>query len=203
MRPTPPTPEALIAFAAGDLAPAEAEPVARAVAADPALARRVALWRAAARGTAEDDSIAPPADVVARAKAVFRAAPAAAGSWWQELEAIVARVLFDSRLQPLALRAAETDRRIQLSFATPEAEVDLLLDAEGDDRWRLTGQVVADAPVAAPITVALLRSGATTPAFTIEADEAGGFTGSLPAGSWSLHLRLDDSRIVLEPITLP
>src|SRR5262245_14586320 len=96
-----PTHEQLVAFAAGEMTPADTEWGANFLSSDPEAAREGSMLQAIIGTMRADRSVPAPADSVAHAKSLFRPHAAGAGeSWWQRATRAVAELVFDSRLQP-------------------------------------------------------------------------------------------------------
>lgn len=199
----------LIAFAAGELSPQGSAQVKEYVSRSPAAAATVASYQAVRRCVAEDDSVAPSAGAVALARAIFRSEAASAGlDWLDRVAATVARLIFDSRLQPVGVRYAGTGRRIQLTFETDDLEVDLQAEpvspADRDDsrpRWRLMGQInpAADSQ---DIAVAAVRHRAAGAMAQTRTDDRGWFVLEVPPGRYDLCLELPDGPVVLPDLEL-
>ncbi len=202
--------EQLIAYAVGELTPERAAEVAEHVARDREAAATVARYREAQATMRADDVTDPPARAVARAKAIFSPPRTEKGpSWWEQLEHVLATLIFDSRLQPALAGYRGAGSGFHLSFESKPGMVDL--EAEPIERssagiatrpsWRLTGQIDAETPVS-NVGVALVRRGSDRPAAQAVADEEGIFTLEAPPGRYDLYLRHDDSSIVLRDIEL-
>ncbi len=202
--------EQLIAYAAGELTPERAAEVAEHVTRDSEAAATVARYREAQATMRADDVTDPPARAVARAKAIFSPPPAEKGpSWWEQLEQVVATLIFDSRLKPALAGYRGTGSGFHLSFESEPGMVDL--EAEPIVRssagiaarssWRLTGQIDAETPVS-NVGVALVRRGSDRPAAQTMADEEGIFTLEAAPGRYDLYLRHDDSSVLLPDIEL-
>lgn len=204
--------ETLLAYAAGDLEGAEARDVEAHLAANPAAARLVAMYRLAAETTANDESVAPPAEAVDRAKAIFRAAAAhtrpGAPGWLARLEAVVASLVFDSRLQALAVRSGGMCSRFMLSFEADGAEIDLqaerIVPAAGEDvpRWRVIGQVSGDEDPGI-IDVAAVAAEGDDVCATARSDERSIFTLDVEAGTYDIRLRSRRGTLVLPGVAIP
>ena len=118
--------EQLLAYAEGALRGGEAKEVADYIARDREAGETVERYRLAKLRFATDDSVPPPDAAVARAQAIFKAAvPATRSSWIAAFDRLVAKLVYDSRLQPMAVRYADTGDRIDLTYATDDAEIDL------------------------------------------------------------------------------
>ncbi|MHC5113010.1 MAG: anti-sigma factor [Planctomycetota bacterium] len=197
--------EKLLAFAAGELEGTEAQQVQAFIADHPEAAATVTLYRLAKTRRRLDDTVAPSATAVERAKAVFsqRTATAPAG-WLDRLTEIVARVVYDSRLQPAAVRYTDTGSRFQLSFETDAADVDLQAErlTAGDDapeRWRLIGQLSAD-PEPGVVEARAETAGGGEVVGTARSDERSIFTLDLAPGTYDIRIVLADAEIVLPNI---
>lgn len=203
-----PTFEQLIAYAAGDLSPESARAVEANIGSDPKAAAVVQAWRAARQLVASDDGVEPPAAALARARAIFNSRAVAGGaagmlaSWISAIDRVVARLVYDSRLQPAAVRHADTQDRLILTFETDDGEVDLqaerLPQAAG---WRILGQVT-ESGSAALREIALMSHGADSLTATAVSDERGMFSLEAPTGEYELLIRRGERAIVLAPLSL-
>jgi len=201
------TDELLIAFAAGDLAGEPADRVARHLDSDPAAARTVELYRLVAARYANDDSVPVPPAVLARAKQIFDRTGDRAPGWPERFVTTIARLVFDSRLQPAAVRFSDVGDQFQLGFATEDGEIDLHAqrletnDVAASRRWRLMGQYAADEGPA-HLHVALFRSGQARPVAETRADARSVFTLEIDAGDYEMHLTHPGAEIVLPGIEI-
>lgn len=195
----------VLAYAASDLNGDRVTAVERHLADHPADARLVAQYRLAAETYRTDDSVAAPASVLAAAKAVFKPQPAGA-TLLEHIEAIIARVIFDSRLQPAALRSAAQAERFQLSFATDDLEIDVQAERLTPDdtkppRWRLVGQVSGDTEIG-PAQIALLPTEHAQPVASADADERGVFIIDAEPGIYDIRICIAEETIVLPSVVV-
>lgn len=125
------------------------------------------------------DEIDPtPPEVYAAARAAFA---------WRDAEAIIAALVEDSSLQPLAgIRSAAAPRLLTFEADALAVEVEVAVDAE---RRRLVGQLVP--PSAA--TLEVRHSDGVT---TVTADDLGRFTVEVPGGPVSIACRLPGGAVV-------
>ena len=187
----------LIAFASGELSGPEAAEVEAYVATDPKAAETVARFRMARATLRADDGADPPPEVVAKAKAIYDARHfAAAGpSLTEQVGRLVARLIYDSRLEPAVagLRGQTTGFQVTYDLSAGGAELDLqaeLAEEVGNGhRWRLVGQVASEQSLPAT-RVALCRAGSLTPVETTTSDERGVFVLRTEPGTFDLHLHL-------------
>ncbi len=198
--------EQLIAYAAGELAADEAAEVEAHLARDPSAAATVARYRMAQATLRGDDSVEPPAESVARARAIFDPGRAAAArpSIGEHVQRLVARLLYDSRAEPAlaGLRGAGTG--FQMSFELPGgAELDLQAEPadEADGAWRLLGQVAPVLP-RSKLRVSLCRAGSLLPIRTIEADERGAFALRVEPGTFDLHVSMPAGAVVIPDLRI-
>ncbi|NNF42165.1 MAG: hypothetical protein HKN62_03790 [Phycisphaerales bacterium] len=197
------TDETIFAFADGTLPADEHAAVTAAFRDDPAAARRLALYRSAARSVREDDTVAPPAPTVVRAKAIFTPAPEPSVAWVASLQRTIAELIYDSRVQLAAVRSAATERRFELTYEQNDCSVDLQAERltttepeSGDPRWRLQGQIGGpNRPD--ELEVVVTRAGSETPIVATAADEGAYFCVELAPGRYDLHLKLADGVLVL------
>ena len=202
-----PTYEQLIAYASGNLPADLIESVAATLRTDPSAAAVVNQWRLVHRLVAGDDSVEPSAAALLRAKAVFeRHSSATAGgatiaSWTSAVDRLIARVIYNSRLQPETVRHADADDRILLTLELDDGEVDLqALRIAGSGRWRIIGQIAGSNCAARD--VALIGHGSAQPAGNAISDDRGAFALEAPAGEYELLIRRGEGAVVLAPLSL-
>lgn len=201
MRKHPTSMEKIIALFAGELTPEEASEVERMIAGDPALQRRWELLETLRQTVAQDDAADVPAEVIARAKGLFREvsqaerAPeggSAIQEWLAALDCVVARLIFDSRRQPALAGFRCVAELVRLSYETDIAEIDLELDTgeeQGKEIVTIFGQIsAADDPGGA--AVVLTAPGMQESLAQTVCDASGMFKAVLPRGTYDLHLRL-------------
>jgi hypothetical protein len=165
--------------------------------------------------------VAPPTELLARAKALLRQRDSQPRtSWLDRVDAVIARLLFDSRLQPLAVRrAGMAGTWVQLAYRAGDIEVELQArrmaggDGEGDEpRWQVMGQVSAEAgPGPGAVDVAVVpageaRSESRSPLAQSVSDEHSLFTIEVPSGRFDVLLRVggrdsdrEDARVLVLP----
>lgn len=198
--------EKLLALAVGELSSAEAQATERQAAALPEAARILAHLRTTLSAMRGDDSVAPPAAVVARVKALFAklAAPQERTRWLERVEQAVAALIYDSRTQPALAGYRSAADGFQLSFESESADVDVEvapLPEPPGDRWRIMGQVSThgDSP---QVAIALARSGTFTPVAETVADEHGVFTLSAASGEYDVFLCVSGRVVILPKIAI-
>ena len=191
--------ETLLAYAAGELAEAEAAPVAARLAVEPEAAATVALYRAVRDTVANDDSVAPPAAFLARAKGIFPRRPREATGPLAALRRVVATLSFDSR-SGLALAGYRGGAAAgyQLAYESDAGDVDLQLEpgAAPAAPWRLLGQVGVDDETPG-IRVVLAPVGAAAPAAETEADPHGVFSAQVMPGTYEMTVTLPTAVMVV------
>lgn len=201
--------ERLLAYAAGELTAAEAAALAPLLDAAPARAA-VARYRAVRAILHADDSVAPPAAVLARAKAIFpaRAAPREADHRLGLLTAarrLVADLTFDSGggLAPAlaGFRGGGTSRR--LVFEANGMVVDLQVEPplDHEQRWQIMGQVETDI-LDGGLVVGLAPLDDEGAAIAVTTDAHGGFHLSALAGRYNIFVRIEDAIVVLPNLVI-
>jgi anti-sigma factor RsiW len=196
----------LLAFAAGELTGERAERVEAVLRTDRDARQTVALYRLARERLAEGETEMPPAELVARAKAIFQPQPTARPGWLDVVDAIIGRLVYDSRVQPAAVRFTGTSERVQLTYEAEGVDVDLQAerlerDAPGTgERWRLTGQI--DVEAEAPIEAALLATGGDAVVEELALDDRGMFSNDIEPGRYELRLRVGERMVILPDINL-
>jgi hypothetical protein len=192
--------ERLLAFAAGELPEREAMEMKNMIASDAELRRQYKLIEIVRRTLQEDDSIAAPAQVVARAKALFeqlRPAPVVSlrsrvQEWLDAVDRVVAALTFDSRARPALAGFRGTAELVRLSFESDLAEIDLELnpqDESGLTRISVYGQITAtDDAGGAPVV--LTTAGSHHAIAQTVCDQGGLFEVTVERGRYDLHVRL-------------
>lgn len=144
-----------------------------------------------------------PRDVISRAHGIFarRESSATAATATGLVRRVLAALSFDSaQLTPAyGVRSGQTATR-QLLYTAGENELDLRV-APGDDSWVVSGQVLGQEQCAGG-EVSLEREGRSAPALT-ELNELCEFTlPPVPAGSYTLRLRLNELEIEIPDFEL-
>jgi hypothetical protein len=192
--------ERLLAYAAGELPQAEVADMQKMIATDAELRRLQRLVEFVGRTLREDDSVAPPADVVARAKALFqqmRPAPAGAvrsrvQEWLEALDRVVAALTFDSRARAALAGFRGTAELVRLSFESDLAEIDLELNPReegGEMRMSIIGQI-SSTDEAGGSPVVLTETGTHRAVAQTVCDQGGLFEVTIERGRYDLHVRL-------------
>ncbi len=201
----------LVAFAAGELSGTAAAEVEAIAARDPEAAAVIRRFRLAVETGRRDDSVAPPADVLSRARALFasRPAPARAGLL-DALRRIIAELVYDSRLQPALAGVRGVGRSRQLSFESELADIDVEIEpltGESPERLRVSGQIArrggAPAAGAAPLGISLAAPGSLEALSSATADPRGMFSMNAIPGRYDLLITVDDAVLVLPGVTVP
>lgn len=191
--------ETLLAYAAGELAEAEAAPVAARLAADPEAAAVVVRYRAVRATVAGDDGVAPSPALLARAKAIFPRRGREAVGPLASLRRVVATLGFDSR-GGLALAGYRGGGAAgyQLAYESDAGDVDLRFEPDADPAalWRLLGQVGLDNETPG-VRVALAEAGSASPAVEAAADPHGVFSAEVAPGTYELTITLPTAVVVV------
>lgn len=209
--------ERLIAYASGALTGPDAASVEARLASDPEAAAVVARCRAAADAVRTDDSTEVPAEVIARAKRIFDPSflPQRT-SWLERLEQVVARVIFDSRVQPAVAGLRGAASGFQATFEIDEAEIDVHAEpvqtygrgeappgAPGSGQWSVRGQVMTPAERGGVRRVALVTRDQRSPALETTADARGRFSFTAAPGEYDLYIELQEKTIRVPGMTMP
>ena len=144
-----------------------------------------------------DTSEDAPRDVLAGAVGLFHTRPARAGL----LRRVVAALSFDSGAQGLAfgVRSGQTGAPRQLIFNAGDVDVDLRL-APGAEGWAVSGQVLGEC---AGGWAELGGGEERASAARAELNELCEFAlPAVPAGSYTLRLRLDDLLVEIPDLDL-
>lgn len=211
--------EQLAAFAFGELGPRETAELEAAMAANPdaaGLARRLRTIRELAAADARAGR--PSEEAIRRAKAIFE--PAAKANRIEAfvaralgaVDAVIAELAFDSRLQPLAVRDIAATGQFQLSYELENADLDLRIeqrssheDAASGERHRVTGQYSADDPTR-EATISVVRTDAEDGDAAVitktTCDARGCFTLELDRGSYVLLIKLPEGDVIVPEFIL-
>jgi len=205
MAPITLTDEVLVDYAAGTLDENQRQAVEAALQEQPEARATVERYRTAAVAVATDDTVEPPAHVIEQARAIFQPAPRSAGRHWLDVvDAVVAKVVFDSRRQPAGTRVANTGRTVQVTYATDDVEVDLQASrSRGADgaRWRVMGQFACESEQD-ELEYAVFAAGSTEPVVEDTHGVEEPFTVELPSGRYEVRARIGGAVIVLPELVL-
>ena len=198
--------ETLLALALRELDAAERAQVEQAVAQDPSLARTLRQIESILHIFATDDSVEPPAAVIERAKAIYRAPQTSeAPGWLAAARELIARLVFDSRLTTAVAGFRGSDDAFQLSYESELGEVDLQCEPTLDAHrhaWRIMGQVTPNENLTVR-RVLVVPQGAQTPVAEAPVDADGLFTVQADPGSYTLYVEIDGQVMTLPGIEFP
>lgn len=144
-----------------------------------------------------DDSVDAPRDLLAGALNLFRARPTREGF----LRRVVAALSFDSgALRPaFGVRSGQSTSSRQLLFSAGDVDVDLRL-APGEEGWAVSGQVLGECAGGWAELGGAEDEGRAARA---ELNELCEFAlPAVPAGSYTLRLRLDDLLVEIPDLNL-
>lgn len=197
--------DTLFAYAVGELSDDDAGRVEAHVASSRDAAEELARIRRIVATMRVDDSVEPPAETLAAACGIF--GPATRSTWteWLErLDEIVARLTYDSRLQPALSGYRGAGDGFQLTFESQGAEIDLEVQPNEDATstpWVILGNVApSDEP--GETNVALLRRSDRALLEETIADGHGDFRLHADHGSYALAIRVADRLITLPEIRM-
>ncbi len=197
--------EMLVAYAAGELDPDAVARMEAHLASSPQDAAKLKRIRATIETMRTDDSSAAPTDTLTRAQAIFKPEQTPAWRrWLQDLEQVVASLIFDSRAQPALVGYRGGSDVVQLSFETEVASIDLELTSAGavrDMTWTVMGQI-SPHDTELQLVVVLVSQTDDTIWVEVETDEHGVFTLQSPPGMHKLLIRFADRLVVLPNISL-
>ncbi len=202
--------EQLIAYAAGELSPEQAAQVQAYLRANPRAGDPIALYKQAQAAVQTDQSAAPPAELVAKAKAIFATSPSElAATWLDHLQQLIADLVFDSRAQPALAGYRGPATTFQLSFECDAANIDLEAEPivgvgatpSEPAQWRIMGQVDWQG-ASSPAQIAMVDPGTENRVAEAIADEHGMFNLEAPAGRYDVLVQVDDKVVVLRNIEI-
>lgn len=185
----------ILALALGELDGPRAARCEALLGADPESLETLNRVRSALQVMRSDDSVMPPAAIVARVKQIFAASLPVRPTWLDTLQQWVAGILYDSRRAPALAGFRAAQESVQLTYAVDADEIDLQLEppSEGETRWTIFGQLPQRASNQAE--TCLMNSGGDLIA-TTRADEHGVFRFKAAPGNYSLAIRWESERAV-------
>lgn len=160
--------------------------------------KKLALLRSALAAAAEDRSLAPPAEVLSRAVALYKARPRPAPHL-----RVLAKLNFDSRFQMSALATRGAGQTRQMLFTTEQVDIDLQMIAEGEAH-NLVGQVLGvDDGDKAPGAFVSLQSADGALTKGTETDSLGQFVfKQIPSGVYDLVFDLGSQDVAITGLEL-
>lgn len=196
--------DTLIRFAMNQLSATEAAAVAAELARNPQARDTVERLRLVARTLREDDSTPAPASTLAAAKRLFRERPVAPPvGWLEQLQRLVAALVFDSRPQAALAGVRGATGTFQLSFESEAADVDVQLEQIDQETgsWQILGQVTPHLSGTVQAVVLATRGtfeivNAATP------DANGAFCLKAGRGSFDILISVADALVVLPGVEL-
>lgn len=198
--------EQLIAYAAGDLDSTAADFVEGHLKQSVEARAVVERFRTVVETLRGDDSQAAPADVMARAKALFAdRRVAATPSLLETAVRVIGELVHDSRPQAALAGVRGAALAYQLSFESERVDVDLDIEPEeigGSSLLRISGQVTPRDEADVVRTVAFVAPGTTEIASTIKPDQHGVFSLTIASGNYDLLITVSDTQVVLPNVEI-
>lgn len=199
--------EQLLAYAAGDLDETQRAEIEAQLAGDAEARATLKLFELARTAVSQDDTVAPPAHVIARAQGIYTAPQRAAKeSWFDKAAQLVARLVFDSRTQPALAGLRSVSHACSLAYETDQDSVDVQAEPQRDadgriTAWQIVGQVEHDED-APTCPVAFIRSHDKSVAAESTLDARGVFTLDLEPGVYEIRIGLPSHTIVVPQFDL-
>ena len=198
----------LLAFALGELDSSVAADLQAAATRDAELSRSIARVRNVLATLRAEGAAAPPAEVIAKAYQIARRETVGAAheteSWLEQLQRIIAALVFDSRATPALAGLRGAGEGFQVAYETETADIDLQVqpnDAVSEGPWVVLGNISNDGD-AAPADVALLSIENNTPVATTQADAHGNFRMAAAGGKYNVGIRIGSQVIILPDIQM-
>lgn len=194
--------ETILALAKGELCGAEADAAKAAIDADSCCRRQFSEISQTLAQLQSNRQNTPPADWIARAKAAF--APRAAEprrSWIEQVVTAMARLVYDSRVQPALAGFRGEAEGATLTYECDGATMDLHLIAAEKDAWTVLGQVDAAASEGHE-RIAFVRHGTSEIVAEADADESGQFRVSLAGGEYDVFCELTSELLKLDTVRI-
>lgn len=193
--------ETLVAYLAGELAEADAGALRARLETDTELREKLDALGRILSHLGEDATCQPSKAAVRHAKRTFgRSRPGLVEQIGSEVTRIVAALVFDSRIAPLAAGVRGVAETVQLTFEADGIEADLELLKLDDETWRLRGAIDADDTEGWSVHIA---ADGDTEIVVTDADDRGRFKVDLAAGSYQVSLRRKGRLIDLGALQVP
>ena len=199
--------ETLLAYAAGELGADERAEVEARLRHDASARATLKLYQRAQHALANDDSMAPPAATIARAKAIHASSRRdSKANWLERAQQLVARLVFDSRTQPAPAGMRSSHQSCALMFETENESIDLQAEPtrNTDGRitaWQLVGQVEQEGePEGCPVAIIDLLDERSVAAASL--DERGMFALTLSPGTYEIRIALPTHTFVVPQLDL-
>lgn len=203
--------EQLLAYAAGELPPGESTRIEAQLAVSCDTAATVARLHTTLAAMRADRGEAPSAAAIARARAIFKPAADGKVSWLDRVQQAVAKLVYDSRVEPALAGFRGDNDGFELTFDSEAGGIELQLEPETTGtQWRIMGQVTANTPPAAEthethtpeiptptIQVALVPPGTRVATVETDADEHGMFSFSATPGTYDLLVRVGGTVVIV------
>lgn len=179
------------------------------------------LWQSIEAIVIADDELEPSSQAIAHAMAIplgvrsktplHQSVASAAKATLQDLldqfDGVIARLVHDDRLSPLAVRG-EAAQVVHLAWEAGELDIDLVAEPSALDpltgqssSWILRGQVMTDLQIG-EIDAALVDSATQAVVSSTVIGRDGCFILAANAGSWCLRIGASDRGLHLEPVEL-
>ena len=179
------------------------------------------LWQSIEAIVIADDELEPSPQAIAQAtaipfgvrshKSLHQSVAAAAKATLQDLldqlDGVMARLVHDDRLTPLAVRG-EAAQVVHMAWEAGELDIDLVAEPSALDpltgqssSWVLRGQVMTDLEIG-KVDATLVDSATRAVVSSTVIDRDGRFVLSANAGSWCLRIGASDRGLHLEPVEL-
>lgn len=161
---------------------------------------KIARLRAVLEATTKDRTVAPPVAILRRAIALHSKRTI------NPLEPVLqtlAKLEFDSRLQPSQMLSRGASKLRLLLFSTPQVDIDLQITSEDDDH-NLVGQVLSSEQVNEPMLAFVSLKNETGLMFKgTETDSLGQFTfRQIPTGVYNLVFDIDSQIVAITNVEL-
>ena len=171
------TTEELIAYATNELHAEERTKIEAFLETNPKAKKLVQTYMNVASITSSDDTVEASEDSVQRARGIWEAVHKETSNWLSKLDAIVAELMFDSRVQRATVRSSAGSREFE--FKTDSYTVDVRLEqslASENESWVLTGQIDFIDKTVAEACISVRRKDGGEEVVATNADNSGFFT---------------------------
>lgn len=198
---THPSYEILVNYLENTLSPLEqAEVEGHLSAPCPACTRKVAQLRTVLNATAADKTVAPPADVLKRAVAIYQEQTKARTN---PILRALATLQFDSRLQLSAMPSRGAAHTHQMLYSAQHVDIDLKITPEHGEH-DLVGQILAEEKTAEGSTAFVtLQNQAGESLKGVETDSLGQFAfRQVPSGIYDLVFDLGSQEVSINRLEL-
>lgn len=196
------TTEVLIEYATNELRAEERANIEAFLETNPKAKQFVQMYMNVVSITSKDDTVEASEDSIQRARGIWQEVPQATSNWLSKLDAIVAELMFDSRVQRATVRGSAGSREFE--FKTDSYTVDVRLEQSltlENESWVLTGQIDFIDEAGAEACISVRRKDGGEEVVVTNADNSGFFTMQGKQDELEVLVKVDEQWTHLQGIS--